>query len=257
LSQSKEDISASGASDALASGEPFVPSALIVSIPKSGTVFMNEMLKKTGLKNEIVSLRYFPEDRLMIEGLWELRKGKRVASAHIDAHPTNLQLLNKFVPRWIVHLRDPRSVTLSWTHHVDRRFREGLGERLYRVTPVPTPEYHSRDFEGRVWWQLENFLPCAVRWVEGWLLVAEAMQDRMKLTEFQQFRGREVHYVREILEFLQFDVSQSVIDLPEKNLNSHFRTGTVDEWQGVFSSDQLEYANRLIPDAWRKRFDWP
>tara|TARA_R110002074_G_scaffold125072_3_gene261982 strand:+ start:1109 stop:1765 length:657 start_codon:yes stop_codon:yes gene_type:complete len=217
---------------------------------------MNEMLKRTGLKNEIVSLRYFPEDRLMIEGLWELRKGKRVASVHIDAHPTNLQLLVEFVPRWIVHLRDPRSVTLSWTHHVDRRFREGLGERLFRVTPVPTAQYHAMDFEGRIWWQLENFFPCAIRWIEDWLRIVGTMPDRMMLTEFQQFRGREANFIEEIMEFLQFDVVQREIVLPEKSLASNFRTGTTDEWQTVFSSAQRDYANRLIPDAWRKRFDW-
>jgi len=38
--------------------------------------------------------------------------------AHLEPSRTNCRMIRHYFPRWHLHLRDPRSVVLSWTHHV-------------------------------------------------------------------------------------------------------------------------------------------
>jgi hypothetical protein len=233
-------------------------SVLIVTIPKSGTVYMNTMFREgLGLDNYILSNRYFPEDQLRIEAMPEFAKGGYFASAHIDASAQNLQLLDEFVPRWIVHFRDPRSVLLSWLHHVERLAREGKHVELLRLCPAPPRELHGWTFERRIDWHIDNFLPHVIRWMTSWLDVCARSPGRILVTEFASLKEREDEHSTRILEFLGIDRSIYVHRPPGKAIDVHFRTGTYDEWRQVFTPDQVRRASELIPAPLSDRFGWP
>ena len=102
-----------------------LPSILVVSIPKSGTVFTNLMLSRGLLLEQAsVSFGYFPHYLVEIPKLVSFVKGGKVAPAHFDPSAVNLQSLTPFIKRWVLHIRDPRSVVLSWVHHTNRIYSE-------------------------------------------------------------------------------------------------------------------------------------
>lgn len=224
-----------------------IASILIVSIPKSGTVYTNRLLSQgLGLRDFPISLGYFPTDLIDHQRLREFANGGCVSSAHLDPSDANLQMLSCFVPKWTVHMRDPRSVVLSWTHHV-HRYAQLRPELLLNVCPVPPREYVEWPFEHRLWWNLHNFLPAVVSWSERWLAVIDSGRFQIKLTTYDELLSDESEYVRRILAFHGIPEGLFLTPQLEKSIDStHFRTGRRDEWRDVFSADQLAFSNKTI-----------
>lgn len=234
------------------------PSIFLVSIPKSGTVYLNAALRVgLGLPNVMISNGYFPEDQLNLAALPGFMAGGQIAPAHIDPSPTNLQFLDAFVAKWIVHVRDPRSVVLSWIHHVARYHGSGQGDLLYRVTPVPPQSYHALPMSARVDWTIRYFLPCVVIWMTDWMRIADASPARILVTEYQELLEDETALIDRILDFIGIDRGRYRHVPPDKTMAAHFRTGTTDEWRQVFTPSQTEACGRLIPPALKARFGWP
>ena len=229
----------------------------MITIPKSGTVYMSAMFRQSlGIGSCSISSGYFPSDLLYVDAMSTFWNGGYYASSHADASPHNLQLLDAFVPRWIVHVRDPRSVVLSWVHHVERLAQEGRFVLLFNVCPVPPPELHAYSFERRVDWHIDNFLPYVLKWMVDWIDAAESRPDRIMLTEFAALKEDEQGYSRSVLDFVGTESGMYQHSPPEKTMRSHFRTGTYDEWRRSFTSRQIEAISSAIPRRLLDRFGW-
>ena len=152
-----------------------LPSILFVSMPKSGTVFTRSMLARgLSLEQELsIGVAYFPHDLVEIPKLMSFCKGGKVATTHFDPSPHNFQLLKPFINRWVLHIRDPRSVVLSWVHHMNRLYseRENGEHQALRVYPTPPEAYYHWLFRIQVDWTIENFLPSVVSWLRSWLAI--------------------------------------------------------------------------------------
>ena len=232
-------------------------SLLLVSIPKSGTVYMNEMFAKgLGLQNAVISNRYFPVDQLHFDLMPTFAKGGQVASVHIDPSPENLQLLNACSIKWSVHFRDPRSVLLSWVYHVTRLATEEQWNSLLAVIPTPPRALFDWDFQRKIDWHIDNFSPHVTKWMLGWLKAAEEMPDKIIITEYSELRENEAALADKILSFVGIPRSHYIHKPPAKNMNVHFRTGAYDEWRDVLTREQQQKARSLIPASLMERFSW-
>lgn len=233
-------------------------SALLISIPKSGTVFLhNTLASLCSLKSMIISNQYFPEDQIRLDEIQQFARGSHIASTHLDPNPANLQLLDAYVPRWHVHFRDPRSVVLSWTHHLFRLRQEGREVEWLRVVPSPPPNYGARGFAEQVDWQIEHFLPSVIAWMEAWVPIADRHPDRILLTEFKDLVADGEGFARRIATFLDLPLAEAAHRPIEKTMDrAHFRTGTLDEWQTAFTPAQIERINVRIPAGLAERFGW-
>lgn len=232
-------------------------SILMVSIPKSGTVYLHELIVAgLGLKPITVSNGYFPEDQLRVEELEEFKRGDRIASVHIDPSPVNLQLLDWYVRRWVVHIRDPRSVMLSWTHHTEQLFQGGSNHLLLKATPVPPPAYHAMSLVERIDWQMDHFLPSVVAWTKDWVRLADRYSDRILLTEFSELKNNEQELMNRIARHCGHASGDYRHAAPDKTMAVHFRRGELDEWRRVFTIEQRRRAEQLIPLEYRVRFGW-
>jgi len=142
------------------------PSLLIVSLPKSGTVYLNAALgRNLGLEHMMVCSGYFPSDHLSFDRLDTfVSRGGYIAASHIDPNPANLQLLQALLPRWVVHFRDPRASLLSWVHHVRRLYQEGRVVDLLRFAPVPPEPVLTGDIEQCIDWHIGTFFKQAIDW---------------------------------------------------------------------------------------------
>jgi hypothetical protein len=241
--------------------KPKLPSILVVTVPKSGTRFTNLMLSGgLGLEPTSVSFGYFPHYLVDIPKLPSFVEGGSVASAHFDPSPVNLQSLTHFVGKWVVHIRDPRSVTLSWVHHTNRLYSErGDGRYHYLfVYPTPPEAYYDWPFGRQVDWNIEHFLPSVVAWTRSWLAVYDSRRYDILLTSFSELARDEPGYIHKILDF--YAIPRELFRRPhvERTLHhSHFRAGLEDEWLTAFSPDQVARATSMIGDDLIERFGWP
>jgi hypothetical protein len=224
-----------------------LPSILVVSIPKSGTIYTQRLLTEAiGHRPFSISLGYFPQDLVDYARLPEFVAGGCICSTHLDASRPNLDRLSRFVDRWVVHMRDPRSVVLSWTHHIARLCAE-RPHLLLHVHPAPPVECMHWPFEQQVWWHLEHFLPDVVAWTRRWFEVIDSGEFRILLTRYDELRLDELAYGNRILDFYDIPASRRAFRPIEKVVEtSHFRTGRSDEWLESFTPAQLRHANEAI-----------
>lgn len=241
--------------------KPELPSILVVTIPKSGTAFTNLMLARgLGLEAASISFGYFPYYLVDIRKLPSFIEGGSVASAHFEPSPVNLQSLTYFITKWVVHVRDPRSVVLSWVHHMNRLYGErhnGRYEHLF-VYPAPAEAYYGWSFGRQVDWNIEHFLPSVVAWMRSWLATCDSRRYDILLTSFSELARDELSYIHKILEF--YAIPQALFRRPhiEKTVQgSHFRAGLEDEWMMAFSPEQIAKATAMIGRDLIERFGWP
>lgn len=212
-------------------------SIFVTTLPKSGSVFIESVLRAiSGNAHLILGTGYFPNDTLLADRVRLFAKGGFIAQQHTDASPNNIALLEKHVGRWIIHIRDPRSVVLSWTHHL-----ETLTENLVEfAAPIPPPDYTNKPFAERLDWQIENFYPVVVRWIESWLDYANVNPQRVEITSFEAMARDEYAFFSDLLSILNLDGE------PQKDLETfktpenHYRVGRTDEWKDVCTKQQIE-----------------
>jgi hypothetical protein len=231
-----------------------LPSILVVSIPKSGTIYTQRLLTEAiGHQPAYISLGYFPQDLVDYAKLPGFVSGGQLCSTHLDASPANLDRLSRFVDRWVVHVRDPRSVVLSWTHHIAKLAAE-RPHLLLHVHPSPPVECRDWPLQEHIWWHLEHFLPNVVAWTRRWFEVIDSGCYRILLTRYDELRLNEQAYGNRILDFYGIPRERRAFPSIEKVVEtSHFRTGRADEWLEAFTPAQLRHANEAIGDALLQR----
>lgn len=238
-----------------------LPSIMLVAIPKSGSVFTRTMLGRgLGLHPLTVSAGAFPHYSLDARRLQKFQRGGVIVSNHLDASAENLQFLSAFVDRWVVHVRDPRSVLLSWVHHLQRLYKARHADinELLLVCPTPPEALFERDFSEQLDWNLENFLPCVVSWTRRWLAAYDSSANNILLTSYADLLRGEEEFLFKILDF--YGVSRGLFEkIPlERTIEaSHFRTGRPDEWRDALTSSQILRATKMIGDDLLARFEWP
>jgi hypothetical protein len=232
----------------------------LFTLPKSGSVYLVNLLHQgLGLAIRSASLGYFPRDLLDWNKVEELRPGNNVVQSHLDASPANLQILRAFRPRFQVHVRDPRQAALSMAHHLARHWRETPRKNvLLQVEPTPPASFYDRPLSAQVDWMIENYLPGCVRWVREWLDVLDGggFGPDVLLTTYEEFVRDEAGFVRRVLRFFGIPEERYHPPALDRSMAVHFRHGTPDEWEGVFTPAQRRQATAMIPPDWLDRFGW-
>src|ERR1700722_5266764 len=235
------------------------PSILIVTIPKSGTIYTSQLLARgLDLTAAAVSAGGFSRYTIDIEKIAAFAGGGQLAMTHCDGCAENLHILSGFLDRWVVHIRDPRSVLLSWVHHLDRLYDErnnGTHQLLYTY-PTPPAGYFELPFPERIEWNIANFLPQAIRWIKDWLDVYDCGRHNILLTTYTELARTERAYVEKGLDFYAIPRS-AFVDCPIDKTACHFRVGREDEWAQVLTRDQIARTTRMIGRPLLDRFGWP
>jgi hypothetical protein len=207
-----------------------------------------------------VSFGYFPYYLVDIPKVLSFIQGGRVASAHFDPSPVNLQSLTPFVKKWVVHIRDPRSVLLSWVHHMNRLYSErhdGDYQHLY-VYPAPPESYFYWSFVKQLDWNIEHFLPNVMVWTRSWLAIHDSRRYDILLTNYSELARDELAYIYKILDF--YGIPHRLFNRPDIDktiLGSHFRSGIEDEWLAAFTPDQIARTTAMVGSDLIGRFGWP
>jgi hypothetical protein len=169
----------------------------------------------------------------------------------------NLQILQHYKLKMILHLRDPRQALLSWVHHIDWVSNgSDANESLLYCSPRPPPRYFTFSLAHKLDWQIENYLPQLVAWVTQWVAIADAKLIPILITHQNELRTNEKALFDSILAFHHLGFDYALPNLPRTLVDTHFRRAEPTEWQQTFSPKQAMQTTALIPVALRQRFHW-
>ncbi len=232
------------------------PTIFTVTLPKSGSVYLLETLSRTLDAHPVrSSLTYYPGDVINLTGLREMMRGGYILQSHVNASRQNIDIVNAYVDRLVVHVRDPRQHLLSLIHYFERLHNE-LPEALLKYTPPLPADYFGWDFDRIIDWHLTHYLPTAVDWISGWVEAARSeLSGRVLLTEYGDLQSDISPLIEGILDF--YGIDPVTVVPAQKDVSTNFRRGDPDEWRTVFSASQIERAATMIPDPLREKFNWP
>jgi len=139
---------------------------------------------------------------------------------------------------------------------------------LVLMNPDYMPEgYFDMSFEEQVGVQVGNYLPDAIRWIEGWLDAIEdpKFKTEVLMVQYEEFVKDENAYFDRILDFYGIDKSiwtfkpftPKRADDPTYEGEFHFRNARPDEWRDSFTAEQIDKAAKMMPERLLKRFNWP
>jgi hypothetical protein len=182
--------------------------------------------------------------------------GSYVSQNHLAPSPENLQILEHFGCRVVLHLRDPRQALVSLVHHLDRVCNGDDSERLLMFAPRTPPGYFASDFARKLDWQIDTYLPLMTDWITRWVALHDARRLPILLTNCAEMSRDIGALCRRICDFSGIPSERlRLVDIP-KTIDNHFRLGDDGEWLRVYSPEQIERAGAIVPAELARRFGW-
>lgn len=245
------------------------PNIILITAPKSGSSFL-ELTFKNNLKYRLGTIysRYnFQTKRFSNNFPTFFKKNRTINKNHLMA-PINLQPQNNkpklaamdlkalrlYTNKVVVHVRDPRQLLLSQLHHI-----EVYPESMFIATEF-RPTYLQMTFDEKVAWGIDNLLPNIVAWLNGWKVTKEQEDKksrgmRILITSYEDILQDEQALYTKILKFYGIK-NPGVFKAPKKSEKVKFRKGDPNEYKAVFSREQLEQINAMIPDSLLTYYHW-
>ena len=240
-----------------------LPLVYISTLPKSGSVYtLNMIAEGLGIRkldSRTSSNSAFPKAAMMWPALKsQVEDGEAIYLGHIDASVTNLQVMEDWLERVVVLIRDPRSATLSMAHHLNRYHKEGLDEAFASIHPKLPEDYFDITLVEQIDWLVQFYFPGCIYWIQTWLRYADEKNGGMEvlLKNYDELRLEPKQFFESIISFYNITKDHFNFRDVRKDSTTHFRKGAPTEWEAVFTSSQLRRCRQLIPASWYERFGW-
>lgn len=212
----------------------------------------------TGLRAQriFITVGIFPDDLILFDRIQTLSGGGQVAQQHFAPSAANLAYLDKFRVPLVIHLRDPRAVMVSWTHHLSCA-KGGMDELFWYYPAIcPPAEFLRREFAWRLQWCIEHHLPHFLHWIESWCVAIDRGRVRALLTTYEQFVSERSAFLERILAYAGIPRAQFVDPQSAPGEQHLFRTGHIDEWRSVLDAATQQRMTAAIPRGLLDRFGW-
>jgi tetratricopeptide (TPR) repeat protein len=234
-----------------------IPAIMLVAMMKSASEFIRENIKRALDVPEItLSIGMIPQDRIAPSAVRQLALGGAIARSHMSANNL-LDLIANGVDRLILHIRDPRQVTVSWVHFMTRISAADFLSSISTYDPPVPIEFRDWGFPQQLDWAAQHYLPGQIQWLEDWMAaLAAGPRIPILVSKFEDFARDKQAFFAGISDFL----GVSAINVPAAYRQSaaamrNFRSGSTDEWRDVMSPEQIgRYESRLAPLL--QYFDW-
>jgi Sulfotransferase domain len=238
---------------------PNVPSIFIVTLPKSGTLFIGHSIRQalgTDFTNTLVTPS-FPKNIVWPAMAWDFTRGGMTSVSHMQADVQNVAILkDEGITKGVLHIRDPRSALNSWFHFQSQLAREAIDRpRPGLVGNIIRSEFMSLSREAQLERLIETYYRPAVQWIADWVRLLESDKDLNYLvTTHEQLAQDEAAYFRRVMSYYCIDKTVRPLS---KTSDVHFRAGNNTGWRDTFNARQIARLSSIIPDSLWKRFQWP
>ncbi len=229
---------------------------LVNTIPKCGNAFIVNYLENSyGIRLRKFASGPWPAMHLSENTLSTFKCASEFSVDHIPATADNLALLKKqYISKIMVHARDPRQATLSWLHWIDKRHKSGI---LHAWENPPFNDYFDWTLEQKLDYQIDNWLPSLVTFLQQWVDVKQSAEMDVLFTDFTLMRDNPGAFFDDIGTFFHMPVRGDLVGThSELSSQTHFRKGLTDEWKSVFTPAQIERASGIIPAELKNIFGW-
>jgi GNAT superfamily N-acetyltransferase len=234
---------------------------LLLALPKSASQYIFSTLAAgLGLDKVAISTHGFPEVVVNPQLVVRLAVPGTICHSSADARLGNLALIQSFVDRLVVHVRDPRQAILSAVHHLnDLHVRQGPSHVASFGFPLPN-DYFEKALTEQIDWMIANALPEFGRWIEVWLDAAAnpLFRPRVLFTRYEDLHADPAAYFARLLGF--YEVAWGAPDfrppVPQAG-SQQYRKGMTDEWRTILTPAQQAAACALVSARVRERFAWP
>jgi hypothetical protein len=233
-------------------------SILLNTMPKSGSVYMARSLAAIlGFDIRCIGNQYALIDQINVPVARMISSGGYVSQNHLSPALENLQIIQHFGLKMVLHLRDPRQALLSWIYHLDWiTARNDMSESLLYCPPRPPYGYFELSLREKINWNIENYFPQLLSWVAKWVEVAERGTVPILITHQEDLRTAEKAFFDRILAFYSLDTEYVLPNLPRTIEHTHFRRADPTEWINTFSPEQVAKVTSMIPLPLMQRFGW-
>lgn len=236
------------------------PSIFFNTLPRSASIFVTTALRVMLRREFLMVAEIDSADNQIYELNTRLfAQGGVITQAHLPASPHNLAIMNRYLERLVIQIRDPRQAVLSLVYLFRRRQQAGP-EQLRFSPPIPA-DYLDWELPAQIDWNLQHYYPILIRWIEGWLDVQEQglFRGQLLLTRYEDFLADATGFYLRLLDFhgltaLSPDLAgMAAYTPPPGYLN--YRKGERDEWREVFSPVQADWATGQLPPRTRRLFE--
>lgn len=257
-----------------------MPSIIYNTMPKSGSDFIHSVMSK-GLnfaKVEFGSGIPFPYRQVLPIHLDTILEGGYFCKDHLLATKVNAVTLRYYSQKIIIHTRDPRQALLSTLVASNAQRKKKIlkfSDHFHHY--FSQPGFWALDLSEQISIRLKDFgFQGFIDFAQGWMEIAQNKLFDLDIlfTSYEEFKADPETVYFKILDFygidhLEFKLPQSQKNLasfqntvfqqvadPSTNQYKNFRSGKTDEWKSVFTSEQIEEANRQIPKHVAEFYNW-
>lgn len=235
-----------------------VPPIVLIAMQKSASEYIRENLMTVLDVPEIaVSIGTIPDDRAVPSALNQLALGGALCRSHMSGNNA-AAIAEAGLQRLLLHVRDPRQVTVSWAHMMARISDHEFCYSAHMYDPPVANEYRHWPSDKQLAWAVEHYLPGQLTWLNGWVEAQDrGLGIQICVSTFEEFRRDQIAFFDNLVGYFDLPgVDASAFGVKNDASMRNFRRGEVGEWEELLTAEQKQSIKaRLAPLA--ERFGWP
>ncbi len=241
---------------------------LINGSPKSATLYLATAIER---------LESCTRMRIATRGLWSsqvdveamqafLALPAGVAQQHIAPTEYNIRLLREFgLTRFVLMVRDPRDVLVSWFHHLHRDDirAQHWHYALCLANDLLSEGWYALEREAQMDALVERAFPRFQEWIRDWVGIVDRSDLAIRMLRYEDFTRDGRSGVEELLAFFGRQRPVAEAELPPVRADggidrtTHFRRGKVGSFRDELAPHQVARLRAMIDDALYERLGWP
>jgi len=245
---------------------------VVVSLPKSGTVYFQRSLELTlpVIHRRVGTIdTSFKIDEAALDKFMNERQA--LVADHLLPIERNLELLDSAgIKRIALMVRDPRDAMVSWWHHLKR---EDIRERLDESFRLNDDNFKF-DFDNNYFnmteykqlaWLIDHWYPFLQKWLADWARIVDRQTHfSFHVSRYEDFVGDPAKALRRMLLFFGYRDEPVLPETADDNRKypagidayTHFRRGIIGSHRDEIPSRLLSRLNSLTDQDLFKWYGW-